>query len=65
MENKKLTRPMNDRIISGVCAGLANYMNLDPTVMRVIFVLLTLVTAILPCVIAYIAMALIIPQSKY
>lgn len=56
---------MNDRIISGVCAGLANYMNLDPTVMRVIFVLLTLVTAILPCAIAYIAMALIIPQSKY
>jgi phage shock protein C len=37
--SKKLYRSRKDRIISGVCAGLADFFNIDPTVVRVIFVL--------------------------
>ena len=36
---KKLYRSRKDRIISGVCAGLGDFFNMDPTVVRVIFVL--------------------------
>lgn len=40
MDNyKKLTRSREDRKIAGVCAGVAHYLNIDPTAVRVIFLL--------------------------
>jgi phage shock protein PspC (stress-responsive transcriptional regulator) len=33
-----LTRPRDDRIIAGVCSGIARRFNLDPTVVRIVFV---------------------------
>ena len=38
-EIKTLTRSKSNRMIAGVCAGLADYLNIDPTVMRLLFVL--------------------------
>jgi len=40
MENKRLYRSTSDKMIAGVCSGLARYFSMDPTVMRLIFVLL-------------------------
>lgn len=40
MEGKRLTRSTDDRMIAGVAAGIAEYLNLDPTLVRLIFVLL-------------------------
>jgi phage shock protein PspC (stress-responsive transcriptional regulator) len=34
---KKLYRSRSDRMIAGVCAGLADYLELDPTIMRIAF----------------------------
>ena len=39
---KKLYRSRNDKKLAGVCAGLAKYLNMDVTVIRLIMVLLTL-----------------------
>jgi phage shock protein PspC (stress-responsive transcriptional regulator) len=39
---KKLYRSNTDRMIAGVCAGLADYINIDPTIIRLIFVVLFL-----------------------
>ena len=36
---KKLTRSTSDRRIAGVCGGLAEYLNIDPTVVRIFFLL--------------------------
>jgi len=36
---KKLTRSTTDRRIAGVCGGVANYLNIDPTVVRIIFLI--------------------------
>ena len=36
---KKLTRSTSDRKIAGVCGGLAQYLNVDPTVVRIIFLI--------------------------
>jgi phage shock protein C len=40
--NKKLTRSTTDRMIAGVCGGLAEYFNLDPAIVRLVFLLFTL-----------------------
>lgn len=62
MNNKLLTRSTKDRMVAGVCAGLAEYIGIDPTVMRLIFVLLFFVTA--PSVLlAYLIIALIVPNE--
>jgi len=60
---KKLKRSTKNRMILGVCGGLAEYWNTDPTIVRVVYVLLTLVTGFLVGIIVYLAAALIIPEQ--
>ena len=40
MTTKRLYRPRNERMIAGVCAGIGNYMNIDPTLVRLAVLLL-------------------------
>ena len=40
METRKLYRSRSDKMLAGVCSGLARYLNLDTTVVRLLFVLL-------------------------
>lgn len=40
MENKRLYRSRSDRMLGGVCAGLAHFLGMDPTVLRLIFLVL-------------------------
>ena len=57
---KKLYRSRTNRTIAGVCAGLAEYLNIDPTIVRVIWALVGLSGAGL---LAYLVCALIIPEK--
>ena len=50
-------------MVSGVCAGIANYLNIDPTLVRVIYAVLSVFTAFVPCLILYIVLAIVIPQE--
>jgi phage shock protein C len=50
---RRLTRSRN-KIIAGVCGGLAEYFDMDPTLMRVLYVLVSIVSAAFPGVLAYI-----------
>ena len=59
---KKLVRS-NNKIIAGVCGGIAEYFDVDPTLIRVIYAALTLFTAGFPGVLLYIIMMLLMPQS--
>ena len=64
MEPKRLYRSRTDRMLGGVCAGLAQYTNMDPTVMRIIFVLVSLfITAGLGGVIAYVVLWAVIQEE--
>lgn len=59
---KQLFRSRTNRMIAGLCAGLGEYANLDPTVVRLLFVLAFFLTG--PgIVLAYLIMALIIPEE--
>jgi len=59
---KKLVRPKKGRAIAGVCIGIANYLNVDPTVIRVLWVFLLLPGG-LPGLIPYVLCWIIIPES--
>ena len=59
---KKLYRSTTDKKIAGVCAGLAEYFNIDATIMRVIFVLLLLPGG-LPGLIPYLLLWAIVPLN--
>lgn len=59
--NKKLCKSRN-RMLFGVCGGVAEYLGIDPTVVRVIVALVTLFTGFFPCVFVYIVAALIMPE---
>jgi phage shock protein C len=50
-------------MIAGVCGGLAEYTNLDPTIVRLLFVAVSLLGAAPGMVMAYLAMMLIVPEE--
>ena len=58
---KKLYRSRSDKKIAGVCAGLAQYLGVDVTIIRLLVVLLTLFVG--GGLIAYIVCALVIPEE--
>ena len=58
---KKLYRSVTDRKIAGVCAGVATYLNIDPTVVRIIWAVLGLFAGF--SIAAYIICAIIIPEE--
>jgi phage shock protein C len=59
---KILTRNKSNRMVAGVCAGLADYLGMDPTVIRLLFVLgfFTLHGGLL---LAYLIMAIVTPEQ--
>ena len=59
---KTLTRSKSNRMIAGVCAGLADYLNIDPTVARLLFVL-GFFLAGPGILIAYLIMAIVTPED--
>ena len=59
--NKKLyTSP--DKKICGVCGGIADYFNLDPTLVRAIVASVACLTAIIPALVVYFIIALVMPK---
>lgn len=63
METKKLTRSIDDRMLAGVAAGLADYVNMDPTLMRIIFALGTLFTGFWLGFIIYLILWIVMPEA--
>lgn len=59
---KKLTRSRSDKMLAGICAGFAKYANIDPTLVRVLFVILCLLTGGI-ALIAYIILIFVIPKE--
>lgn len=59
--NKKLYRSSRDKRLVGVCAGIAEYFDIDPTLIRLLWVLATLFFG--SGLLAYIVAAFILPQN--
>lgn len=60
-ERKRLYKSRNNKMICGVCAGIADYFNIDPSIVRVLWAVLALAAG--TGMLAYIACAIILPEG--
>jgi phage shock protein PspC (stress-responsive transcriptional regulator) len=58
-----LRRSRTDRMIAGVCAGLAQHFGLDVSLMRVLYVLVSILSAAFPGILVYIILWIVIPEE--
>lgn len=61
---KRLTRSSHDAMIAGVCGGLGRYFGMDSTVIRLVWVIASVMLGGIPGVAAYIAAAVIMPRDE-
>jgi phage shock protein PspC (stress-responsive transcriptional regulator) len=64
MTHKALTRSRNDRLIAGICGGLAEWLGWDPTVVRVAYVLVSICSAAFPGILFYLLFWIIMPEGE-
>jgi len=62
---KKLYRSEHDRWVLGILGGLGEYLEIDPTVLRLVWLLVVVFTGIVPGVVVYFAAALIVPRVRH
>lgn len=60
---KKLTRSRN-KLLAGVCAGVAEYFGIDATLLRILYAVCTLFSGAFPGLILYIILMLIMPEAE-
>ncbi|MCT8140189.1 PspC domain-containing protein [Anaerobacillus sp. CMMVII] len=61
---KRLVRTQHDRKLTGVCGGLGQYFNIDPTIVRILFLILIIPTAFFTMPIAYLVATMLIPNEQ-
>ena len=60
-----LIRTKHDRMIGGVCGGLARWLGWDPTVVRISYLLLSFCTVAFPGFLVYIILWIVMPEDVY
>ena len=63
MSTKRLYRSVRDKKLAGVCGGVAEYFNIDPTIVRIWWLIFSLFY--FAGVVAYIIAVLVVPQNPY
>jgi phage shock protein PspC (stress-responsive transcriptional regulator) len=58
-----LRRSRSDRMVAGVVAGLARYAGIDVTLARVLYVLVSMISAAFPGLIAYVVLWVVMPEG--
>lgn len=61
MNGRPLTRSRSDKMLLGVCGGIARWLGWDSTLVRVIYVLLSVCSAAFPGILVYIILAIVMP----
>ena len=61
---KRLTKSA-DKMLAGVCGGIADYYDIDSTLVRIGFVLIAFMTPVVPMVVLYIIMSWVMPKSQF
>lgn len=64
MSGKRLIRTLDERMIGGVCGGIAKYFNIDPSLVRIGFVLLTIFSGMIFGIVTYIVMMIVVPEEN-
>ncbi|MTI83740.1 MAG: PspC domain-containing protein [Firmicutes bacterium] len=61
---RRFTRSSRNKILGGVCGGIAEYFGIDATIIRLVYVLLSVISVAFPGILIYIAAWLIIPGDS-
>jgi len=64
LNHKKLTRS-NNRVIAGVCGGIAEYFGWNKTIVRLLYLLVSILSAAFPGILVYIILWIVMPSSTY
>lgn len=56
----RLTRS-NEKVLGGVCAGIAEYFDLDPTLVRIAYILVSILSAAFPGILVYLILWIVMP----
>ncbi len=64
MPTGQLERSKNDRMIAGVCGGLAKWLGWDPTAVRILYVLVSIFSVAFPGILVYIILAVLMPAEE-
>jgi phage shock protein PspC (stress-responsive transcriptional regulator) len=59
-----LQRPRDNRLIAGVCGGIAEWLDWNPTLVRVLFVLVSVLSAAFPGILVYIVLWILMPNRE-
>ncbi len=59
---RRLYLSTTDKKLAGVCGGLGEYFNIDPTIVRLLFVVVGIITGVFPFVAGYIVAWLVVPK---
>ena len=60
---KQLFRSRDNRMVAGVCAGLGEFLGIDPTVMRLVFVIAGLLGYVGPLLLVYLVLFIVVPEE--
>ena len=63
MATGRLKKSTHDRVIAGVCGGIAEYFDMDPTLVRAGYVLLSVLSTGFPGLLVYIVLAFVMPDA--
>ncbi len=61
--NDRLYRTVDDRVVAGVCGGLAARLEIDPSLIRIAYAVAALLTGLFPLIVIYVIMAAVIPEE--
>jgi len=60
----KLRRSRKQRMIAGVCGGIAEYFDTDPTLVRVLYVIISVISIAFPGILVYLILWAIMPEAE-
>ena len=58
-----LHRTKNNRVLAGVCGGIAHWLDWDPTLVRILYVILSILSAAFPGTLIYIILWIVMPEE--
>jgi phage shock protein PspC (stress-responsive transcriptional regulator) len=59
-----LRRSSSDRMIAGVCGGLARWLGWDPTLVRILYILVSVLSAAFPGILVYLVLWVVMPLDR-
>ncbi|WP_421872718.1 PspC domain-containing protein [Marinoscillum sp.] len=63
MTTRRLLRSRTESMLAGVCGGIAKYFDLDPSLVRIGYIVLSVLSAAFPGILVYIILWIVIPEE--